>query len=162
VDLLGDHDFFQNHSKGLYNDPNDCMNHSKWLFGSCETCLPAICGIRVTFLRKVLIEQLDYSQKYFTHKDFISGVYYRWLWVGSSDFWKCFESNMWGVWGRNPRKNFAILAEFPLIFHHKNRYCVWVKFFVKIFLNKNITSKKRGSSDLWKKRGGVMLGWKRR
>ena len=23
--------FFQSH----YNDPNDCMNHPKWLFGSC-------------------------------------------------------------------------------------------------------------------------------
>ena len=21
------------------NDPNDCMNHPKWLGGSCETCL---------------------------------------------------------------------------------------------------------------------------
>ena len=31
--------FFQSHSKGLYTDPNDCMNHPKWLFGSCETCL---------------------------------------------------------------------------------------------------------------------------
>ena len=31
--------FFHNHSEGLYKDPNDCMKHLKWLFGSCETCL---------------------------------------------------------------------------------------------------------------------------
>ena len=31
-------ELFHSHSKGLYNDPNGCMNHPKWLFGSCETC----------------------------------------------------------------------------------------------------------------------------
>ena len=28
----------QSHSKGLYKDPNDCVNHPKLLFGSFETC----------------------------------------------------------------------------------------------------------------------------
>ena len=39
VFFRGVKDLFQSHSKGLYKDPNDCMNHPEWLFWSCETCL---------------------------------------------------------------------------------------------------------------------------
>ena len=31
-------DPLQSHSKGIYKDPNDCVNHPKLLFGSFEQC----------------------------------------------------------------------------------------------------------------------------
>ena len=80
----------------------NCVANILTIFSNLTWPPPALCGVRWLFLRKVLIEQLDYYQKYFTHKDFILGVYYRWLWIGSSDFWKYFGSNMWGYGGRSP------------------------------------------------------------